>query len=166
MSSSKAKKKKEEEEKKKEKYAILTADHLLTKDKDFIEATANYNPNYFGRRTSKKKKTHSLKQTRKRRTSRPRRPRRPRKFGSIENNHLKQFLIIALFMIIRSIAKGEPYKQHVENDLNMITNNAFNVLTISSILELITKLVGPENRDKILLAYTLFSIGNDITRVI
>jgi hypothetical protein len=160
--------------KKKDKKKIekITADYYDDKDDDedeedriaaVTEAAVHYGAGggevhrLFGtkRRTSRRSRSRKSRKSR-RRTS------RKRNFGTSENPYLKRFLIIALFMIIRSIAKGKPYTTTVHNDLNMLTVNAINALTITSILELITKLVGPENRDKILLAYTLFAIGNDV----
>jgi len=91
---------------------------------------------------------------------------RTRSFGSNTRHHLKQFLIIVLFVLVRSLLKKQPYSHTFNDDFDNIANNAFNVLTITSILEIIEKIVGRENRDKILLAYTIFSIGSDIQQLI
>jgi len=100
-----------------------------------------------------------------------RRTSRRRSFGfsgmnSTATAHFKKFLMIILFVLIRSIVKGQPYGKTFDNDFSSIEWNALNVLTITSILEIIEKIVGREHRDKILLAYTLLSIGSDLTNLV
>jgi hypothetical protein len=147
-------------------YTKLSPEELEEEEEERIaavtEAAVHYNQgvgyNHFGKRKSKQRRQRYKKQYLKRRTSKLR-------FGTTSNHHLKSFLWIVLLMLIRSTIKGKPYSNTIHSDIDLITNNAFNVLTITTILELIGKIVGNENRDKILLAYTILSIGGDIANI-
>jgi len=79
-----------------------------------------------------------------------------------EDEHFKNFLNIVLFMLLRSSVKktaiGKSHSENINNDLLAIEKNSISLLTITSILELLEKLVGKENKEKIISAYTLLSI--------
>ncbi len=130
------------------------------------EAAVHYNDghNSFGRKRSYQKKIYNKSNRRQRRRSRLKK--NQRSFGSSDDKHLKRFLTIALFMIIRSfvknIVKGNPHSRNINNDLAMLESTALETLTLVTILELLERLVGKEGRDKILLAYTAYSVGSII----
>ncbi len=142
-----------EEEKKQDGIAMAT------------EATVHYlakGNHFFGKKRTSRKQIHKriYKQTTKRRQS------RSRSFGLGINEHFKNFLGITLFVLLRSAFKGQPQSKHINNDLSTLEQTAISTLTITSILELIEKLVGRENRDNIILAYTLYSIGSNVVDLV
>jgi hypothetical protein len=139
----------EEEEEENRIVAAELATHFLSDHGHFGKS---------GKRTSRKRTRRRINKRIKpgRRTSKI----RSRSFGSFNTDeHLRQFLIITLFILIRSAIKGQ-YSHNINNDLSSLEDNAFQVLTLTSILELLEKIVGKEGRDKILLAYTAYSIGS------
>ena len=110
------------------------------------------------------KHTKSSKKTNKRRSRK-----RSRSFGmnwisDQASDNFKRFLIIVVIILIRTLIKKDT--NNINNDIRKIEFQTLDFLTIASLLELIETLVGKTNKEKILLAYTLLSIGMDIHGVL
>lgn len=115
----------------------------------------------------KRKKRGSRDRRHKLRTKRSKRRSRNRSFGAFEGttDNLKRFLVIVAFILLRSAIKGN-LKNTVYEDVGNAEIQTLNFLTITSLLELLGVLVGKENRDKIVFAYMLYSIGSDVSKLV
>jgi hypothetical protein len=94
-----------------------------------------------------------------------RRTSKTRSFGDLSfitsgksKENFKLFLTIVVFTLLRSIAKGKPYSKTINKDIEDVGYNALNILTLSSLLDIIGRLVGNQYRNKIIMAYTLMSV--------
>ena len=121
----------------------------------------------FGIKRSKRRSRNKIHHRARTKRSKRRSKNRSRSFGAFEGTteNLKRFLVIVAFILIRSAAKGN-LKNTIYQDVANAEIQTLNFLTITSLLEILGVLVGKENRDKILFAYMLYSIGSDISRLV
>jgi len=89
-------------------------------------------------------------------------PERRRSFGSV-NNHLRNFLIVIILMIVRALIKKDPH--NVSSDLSRIEYASLSALTSISLFEILRYLVGPAWASKIFMAYLVFTLGYEINQV-
>lgn len=100
-----------------------------------------------------------------------RKKRRSRKFGqsrkfsqSFQDQHLANFLTIAVMLALRGYFKGSM-KESVNFDLLWLEKESIETLQINSLINILNKVIGPENTGNLLLMYNMYKIAHAVHSV-
>jgi hypothetical protein len=130
------------------------------------EATVHYlntqGGSHFGRKGSILRKIQ-----RPRKIPRKKRTSRNRMFGLSNDNkrHFKLFLIILLFIILRSIAKGKSFVGNLNEEIKGMELGAINGLSATTLLDIISSILGTDVKDRLQAGYMFTSLGIDVSNM-